>query len=162
MGLLSEIKDSEALVCGLSPQSQMWATFLKVVPQPPLACYQILSRILSLRHILEVNSLFLLTNRSYCYYCSHRMYITKILAAAKSLANLLSAVSPSLNIFEYLTFARIPLKGGHLSPSVDVFSLARRSKSLRRRRFKEEDPFGGSRDASPASGLTVASGPLTG
>lgn len=152
----------------------MWIkVFLKVVSQQPLGSYQILSRILwhrccyikfcqTLHYILEENSLFLLTNLSYCYYCSHRMYSTKILSAAKSLANLLSSVSHSLNIFEYLTFARIPLKGGHLSPSVDVFSLARRSKSLRRRRFKEEDPFGGSKDASPASGLTVASGPLTG
>lgn len=72
----------------------------------------------------------------------------------------------SLNILGYfstvLTFARILLKGCALSPSMDVFSLAKRSKSLRRRHFKEEDPLGGSGDASPASGLTVAAGPLTG
>lgn len=45
---------------------------------------------------------------------------------------------------------------------MDVFSLAAASKCLRRRHFKEEDPLGGSRDASPASGLTVATGPMTG
>lgn len=59
--------------------------------------------------------------------------------------------SPFTGYFEcfggVLAFTRIPLKGGALSPSVDVFSLARRSKSSERRHFKEEDPLGGSRDA---------------
>lgn len=45
---------------------------------------------------------------------------------------------------------------------MDVFSLAKKGKCLRKRHFKEEDPLGGSRDALPASGLTVAARPLTG
>lgn len=42
---------------------------------------------------------------------------------------------------------RIPLKGDPLSPSVDVFSLARRSKSSERRPFKEGDPLRVGKDA---------------
>lgn len=50
-----------------------------------------------------------------------------------------------------------------LSPSVMILlSLAKKGKCLRRRHLKEDDPLGGSGDASPASGLTVAAGPLTG
>lgn len=44
---------------------------------------------------------------------------------------------------------------------MDVFSLAKKGTRLRKRHFKEEDPLGGGGDASPASGLTVAAGPLT-
>lgn len=61
-------------------------------------------------------------------------------------------------------------KGCALSPSVDMQSLAAvEAQCLRRRRhFKEEedeeeeDPLRGSSEASPASGLSAATGQLTG
>lgn len=66
-------------------------------------------------------------------------------------------------------FARILFfyKGRALSASMDVQSLAAGGAlCLRRRHFKEEeeeeDPLRGSSDASPASGLSAATGPLTG